>query len=311
MDPITIFAACKAAHAGIKECVELYNEFKQDGKDLSGIVTDISQHLGKFFTHNEEFKVAEKESQKIPLPKNIDYSFIEKTFLCLNNRQRPHRKNLFVLWNLNNLINDSFYTMNNKSGFEQDVDNLYHLRDYVDSNLMARVGVSLEDIDKMEETLPLVLDRCKDVSEMSFLFGQIDTYYQRSLISVVTETNFEIPDIFNTEKIFKPMIHRHPFILIGPYKTLAKLREMGYQTFSDFWDESYDEIQDPNERLLKIVELCKVISQWSDGEKKRFFYKSMVITNHNYKMITGFYPDNMRENFWHRFRDVILYNKKY
>jgi hypothetical protein len=71
MDPITIFAACKAAHAGIKECVELYNEFKQDGKDLSGIVTDISQHLGKFFTHNEEFKVAEKESQKVPLPKNI------------------------------------------------------------------------------------------------------------------------------------------------------------------------------------------------------------------------------------------------
>ena len=71
MDPITIFAACKAAHAGIKECVELYNEFKQDGKDLSGIVTDISQHLGKFFTHNEEFKVAEKEAQKTPLPKNV------------------------------------------------------------------------------------------------------------------------------------------------------------------------------------------------------------------------------------------------
>jgi len=71
VDPITIFAACKAAHAGIKECVELYNEFKQDGKDLSGIVTDISQHLGKFFTHNEEFKVAEKEAQKVPLPKNI------------------------------------------------------------------------------------------------------------------------------------------------------------------------------------------------------------------------------------------------
>ena len=71
MDPITIFAACKAAHSGIKQCVELYNEFKEDGKDISGIVTDISQHLGKFFTHNEEFKVAEKESQKAPLPKNV------------------------------------------------------------------------------------------------------------------------------------------------------------------------------------------------------------------------------------------------
>jgi len=71
MDPITIFAACKAAHAGIRECVELYNQFKEDGKDISGIVTDISQHLGKFFTHNDEFKVAEKEAQKVPLPKNI------------------------------------------------------------------------------------------------------------------------------------------------------------------------------------------------------------------------------------------------
>jgi hypothetical protein len=71
IDPITIFAACKAAHSGIRQCVELYNEFKEDGKDLSGIVTDISQHLGKFFTHHEEFKVAEKEAQKTPLPKNV------------------------------------------------------------------------------------------------------------------------------------------------------------------------------------------------------------------------------------------------
>ena len=71
IDPITVFAACKAAHSGIKQCVELYQEFKQDGKDISGIVTEISQHLGKFFSHHEEFKVAEKESQKTPLPKNI------------------------------------------------------------------------------------------------------------------------------------------------------------------------------------------------------------------------------------------------
>ena len=71
MDPITIFAACKAAHAGIKECVELYQSFKEDGKDITGIVTEVSQHLGKFFTHQEEFKVAEIEAKKAPLPKNV------------------------------------------------------------------------------------------------------------------------------------------------------------------------------------------------------------------------------------------------
>ena len=30
MDPITIFAACKAAHAGIRECIDLYQDFKKD-----------------------------------------------------------------------------------------------------------------------------------------------------------------------------------------------------------------------------------------------------------------------------------------
>ena len=238
----------------------------------------------------------------VPLPKNVDYSKIEKTFLCLNKRQRPHRKNLFILWNWNDLIKDSFYTMSNKSGYS--VDEPYHLTNYVDGNLMSIKGITPEHIDGIEKTLPLALDD-PDTVPVASLFGSIDTYYQSSLISVVTETNFEETDIFNTEKIFKPMVHRHPFILVGPYKSLEKLRGLGYKTFSDFWDESYDDIEDPSKRLLKIVELCKSISEWSDIEKKKFFYKSMIITNHNHKLITEIYPNNMRNNFWHRFRDRI------
>jgi hypothetical protein len=175
---------------------------------------------------------------------------------------------------------------------------------FVDTDLMDQLGITSEHIDEMGKTLPLTLDD-PDKVPVASLFGSIDTYYQTSLISVVTETNFEVPDIFNTEKIFKPMVHRHPFILVGPYKTLEKLRGLGYKTFSDFWDESYDDIEDPNKRLLKIIELCKSISEWSDTEKKKFFYKSMIITNHNHKLITEFYPNNMRNNFWHIFRDRI------
>jgi len=71
MDPITIFAACKAAHAGIRECIDLYQDFKKDGKDVGDIVGDIGKNLGAFFTHQEAFKEAEKEAKKNPLPKNI------------------------------------------------------------------------------------------------------------------------------------------------------------------------------------------------------------------------------------------------
>jgi len=71
IDPITIFAACKAAHAGIRECIDLYQDFKKDGKDVGDIVNDIGGHLGAFFTHQESFKEAEKEAKNNPLPKNI------------------------------------------------------------------------------------------------------------------------------------------------------------------------------------------------------------------------------------------------
>jgi len=254
---------------------------------------------------SKNYNVSVNSLRVVPLPKNVDYSKIEKTFLCLNNRQRPHRKNLFILWNLNDLIKDSFYTMSNKSGYTHDT-KTYYLRDYVNADLMKRVGVTSEYIDEIEKTLPLTLDDPRPRNLLS-LFGSISTYYQSSLISVVTETNFEEPDIFNTEKIFKPMIHRHPFIIVGPYKTLEKLRELGYNTFHEFWDESYDDIEDPTERLLKIVEICKDINNWSAQQKKLFFYKSMIITNHNHKLLTECYHGNMRENFWHKFKNIKNY----
>ena len=69
MDPITIFAACKAAHVGIRECIDLYQDFKKDGKDVADIVGDIGKNLGAFFTHQEAFKEAEKEEKLKPLDK--------------------------------------------------------------------------------------------------------------------------------------------------------------------------------------------------------------------------------------------------
>ena len=252
--------------------------------------------------------VEHRKLKRNVLPKNIDYTKIEKTFLCLNRVHRWHRVNLFLLWNQYGLIDDSYYTMNDTSnfpvgeGYDNDI-----WRTIVDAKLINKLELTEEDIDKIQATLPLKIDEFIEASEMAGLYSAVDPYYQTSLISIVTETNFENNDIFNTEKIFKPMVHRHPFILVGPYKTLEHLKDMGYKTFSDFWDESYDDIEDPFERLLKIVEICKDIQSWDDIKKKKFFYKSMIITNHNYALLTSQYPDNMRKNFWHRLRDYVIF----
>jgi hypothetical protein len=71
IEVLAIISACKAAHAGIRECVDLYQDFKKDGKDVSDILNEVGTHLGAFFTHQESYKEAEKEAKKNPLPKNI------------------------------------------------------------------------------------------------------------------------------------------------------------------------------------------------------------------------------------------------
>ena len=65
----------------------------------------------------------------------------------------------------------------------------------------------------------------------------------------------KIPDpntVFLTEKTARPLLWGMPFFLNAGYRSLAALRELGFKTFSDIWDESYDEIADPDSRAASM-----------------------------------------------------------
>ena len=87
--------------------------------------------------------------------------------------------------------------------------------------------------------------------------------HNRSFVNVVTESSYEDNFIFLTEKTFKPIYCAQPFILIGNPHSLKKLRELGFKTFSQWWDESYDEELNFTKRYKKIVKLMEDISSWS------------------------------------------------
>lgn len=76
----------------------------------------------------------------------------------------------------------------------------------------------------------------------------MDTYF-----SVVNETTNSNKHIFITEKSIRPMIYFHPFIIHGDYGILQKIKELGFETFPEFFDESYDSIENQEERRKFIV----------------------------------------------------------
>lgn len=83
---------------------------------------------------------------------------------------------------------------------------------------------------------------------------------QQAFVNLVTETIFYENKVHLTEKIFKPIVAKMPFLLLAGAGNLEYLRRYGFKTFGDFWDESYDSIIDPATRfdavLAILTDLC-------------------------------------------------------
>ena len=224
----------------------------------------------------------------------------DKLFLCWNRRFRPHRTILLMALEKLGLVDRSYYSMG-------EVDPEFKSHSFkdalpIDLNNDNHYGLANIDMDNVLKKLPLVIDGENEIQEMCTNFtGKAKTIYENSIVSIVTETNWDLPYVTATEKTFKPFVEKHPFILVGVNGALKSMHELGFKTFSEFWDESYDEIEDFNQRLVKIIELCKEIGSWDNEKILDFKRRVKPIIEHNYTVMknstTKDIADKLKEIF--------------
>jgi hypothetical protein len=161
-----------------------------------------------------------------------------------------------------------------------------HITHSYNDYLLKYMQITTEDKTNFVNKLPLVLDGETNINQMCQDFNDATRpYYQNSLVSIVSETNFDAPEVTLTEKSFKPIKEKHPFITVGAPGTLRALKEMGFQTFNTFWDEGYDDEVDSSERMNKILDLCKHISTWNTHQIIDFRRRVKPILDHNYETL--------------------------
>jgi len=107
------------------------------------------------------------------------------------------------------------------------------------------------------------------------------TDYEATDIEVVLETLFDDDRLHLTEKSLRPIACNQPFILAGTLGSLEYLRGYGFKTFDSVWDESYDQIANPEERLIAVVDLMQQISAWDESTKKSKLLQARKIAEHN------------------------------
>lgn len=117
--------------------------------------------------------------------------------------------------------------------------------------------------------------------------------YMNSYINLVGESIFfqndmEFPSGYLSEKIWKPIGHAQPFILLGPQHSLKHLHDIGYQTFHPFIDESYDNESNGMDRLNKILIEIQKFSAKSKQEKDEFLHNVKDIVRHNHEKFLNY-----------------------
>jgi len=203
---------------------------------------------------------------------------IEKTFLCFNYHHHKHRVEFFTRAVRAGLV-DNFYWSFPKKGYRGE---------YLEAMQFYFPGIpdqpveqlSWDDAVEANKHLPQILEPNFDrsIQENGAMAPQL---YSTSLISVVTETFFHREEIHMTEKIFKAITWRHPFVLVATSGSLAYLHSLGFKTFSAFWDESYDQEQDHVLRMNKIIDVLKDIASWNKLRQMVFLIQVQAIIKHN------------------------------
>jgi hypothetical protein len=116
--------------------------------------------------------------------------------------------------------------------------------------------------------------------------------FQLTNFSVIVETESELPEYHVTEKTLKCLIFGHPFVVIGTPEYLKFLKQMGFQTYGDFIDESYDSIIDFDHRKNRVVEIIGEII-----DKKFDVNKLKKIQEHNLLNLITLRHTNLYDNF--------------
>jgi hypothetical protein len=114
---------------------------------------------------------------------------------------------------------------------------------------------------------------------------KLEEAYRDVFCDIVTESRFAQPTSNYSEKTFHPMWYKKPFILGAPPFTLKLLKQEGFKTFSDFWDESYDSITLHEERILKIFEVIDFINSKNIEELQEMYVQMKPILEHNFNLI--------------------------
>lgn len=242
------------------------------------------------------------ENALIATNQNLTPNVKNKIFTSLNRAPRSHR--LYIIGEIlrRRLEKKAYFSAYVNSGLNEHTLDPTSLN-YLEQQMPTLWKTTVESIGANFKRFPIRLNLAENHMPREYMeVNDSDIYYYiASYLHLITETKFfhDLPTTdarshhmevclncyFTTEKTYKAIVGRVPFILVGLTGSLNSLRKRGYQTFHPYIDETYDTIENDEARLIAIMNELDRLIKFSKEEWLAWQANIIPIVEHNFKLI--------------------------
>ena len=108
--------------------------------------------------------------------------------------------------------------------------------------------------------------------------------YDETSVSVICETHETNDSLFITEKTYRPIINRHPFVARASFPLLEYLQAIGFKTFNTLIDESYESSEISSTQADRLVSAAGELLEKTQTQADQV----QAIVDHNYETLIKF-----------------------
>tara|TARA_R110000772_G_scaffold70815_1_gene155471 strand:- start:35 stop:916 length:882 start_codon:yes stop_codon:yes gene_type:complete len=221
------------------------------------------------------------EQQKVLKNKFLPLTKIKHRYLSMaQGVPRHHRYAMTYQLYKNNLLEHGAVSCSAYENFH------YNTRPGTTDEYMSKLENFEQTVfDSFKQSLPHTIDNQINIHQV----GNDESHlFENVFVNLVNETHQPDDRVFITEKTYRAINYCRPFIINGDKGSLTYLKEMGFKTFDQFWDESYDDEESDHVRITKITEVVRDICHRSNEELLTQYNDMLPILRHNYSILKNY-----------------------
>ena len=123
-------------------------------------------------------------------------------------------------------------------------------------------------------------------------FRGLQPFYELSFCGVVVEQLNRNGLVCLHDKTCLPILFKRPFLLMAEKHSLKSLKKLGFKSFEEIFDESYDEVSDFEKRIETVVSQIVELNKMSKFDWLELYKKVEDKIEHNHQLLYAYRFEN-------------------